>query len=95
MFVKSVRGIVKKIPKGSVLSYGDVAKRAGVPGAARAVGMIMSHNDDKSIPCHRVVLADGSLSGYNSIQGDSKMNLLKKEGVKFTPSGKVIGAFLF
>jgi methylated-DNA-[protein]-cysteine S-methyltransferase len=47
--------VVKKIPKGKTLSYGEVSRRAGVIGAARAVGGIMSNNANKSIPCHRVV----------------------------------------
>lgn len=90
-FTQRVLGVVKKIPKGKTLSYGEVSARAGVIGAARAVGRIMSSNSDKSIPCHRVVKADGSIGGYNGLRGkNSKTNLLKKEGVMFTKSGKVL-----
>jgi len=90
-FTQRVLGVVKKIPKGKTLSYKQVSERAGVIGASRAVGTIMSGNTDKSIPCHRVVKSDGSIGGYNGLRGKNiKMNLLKKEGVMFTKSGKVL-----
>lgn len=87
--------MVKSIPKGSVLSYSEVARRSGAEGAARAVGTIMSHNTDKTIPCHRVVKSDGSIGGYNGLRTSTsgalaKIKLLKKEGAGFTKSGKVI-----
>lgn len=94
-FKERVQEVVRKIPKGEVLSYGEVAMRAGAKGASRAVGTIMSHNDDKTIPCHRVVRADGKVGDYNGIRGSvvgksAKTKLLQKEGVKFTKSGKII-----
>src|SRR5262245_28426958 len=54
-FSDRVRAVVKKIPKGKTMTYKQVATKAGNPKAARAVGMIMSHNFDSKIPCHRVV----------------------------------------
>ena len=72
---------MKSIPKGKTLTYGAVAHAAGRPGAARAVGTIMAHNDDASVPCHRVVRADGTVGGYNRINGPSKRDLLIAEGV--------------
>lgn len=94
-FKEKVLEVVKKIPKGKVMTYGEVSLRAGVSGAARAVGTIMSHNSDKNIPCHRVVLSSGKIGQYNGLQTklkgeNAKINLLKKEGVEFTKSGKVI-----
>ena len=71
--------MVAVIPRGEVMSYGEVAEAAGNPGAARAVGTIMSQNIDQSIPCHRVVKADGSPGGYNGLKGE-KILLLKQEG---------------
>jgi methylated-DNA-[protein]-cysteine S-methyltransferase len=69
---------VQKIKKGSVLTYGEVARRAGNPRAARAVGAILRANYDPNIPCHRVTRSDGSLGGYN--RGLSKKReLLRKE----------------
>lgn len=64
-FRASVFKVVKKIPLGSVLTYGQVAKRAGKARAARAVGAILHTNYDPTIPCHRVVRSDGGLGGYN------------------------------
>lgn len=83
VFKGKVIQIVKKIPKGKTMSYKEVAGRAGHPGAARAVGAIMRVNNDKSVPCHRVIRSDGTLGGYNGLQGTkSKLSLLRKEGVK-------------
>lgn len=79
-FSEHVREVVKKIPKGKTMTYGQVADAAGRPGAARAVGNIMAANDDKSVPCHRVIRADGKLGGYNAINGPSKEELLRTEG---------------
>ncbi len=79
-FTERVRAVVRGIKKGKMMTYGQVAAAAGRPGAARAVGTIMSHNDDKTVPCHRVVRADGKPSGYNGINGPSREALLRKEG---------------
>ncbi len=82
VFREKVIQIVKKIPKGKTLSYKQVAIKAGHPGAARAVGAIMRVNNDKSVPCHRVIRSDGTLGGYNGLQGTkSKRALLAREGV--------------
>jgi len=80
-FKERVEKAVRSIPKGETRSYGEVAYAAGYPNAARAVGMIMARNEDKTVPCHRVIRADGKLGGYNSINGPSKEALLRKEGV--------------
>jgi len=88
-FQEKVIQVVKKIPKGSVLSYGQVALRAGNGKASRAVGNAMAKNNDKNIPCHRVVRADGSIGAYNGLQGKSKAAILKKEGVAFVNKDKV------
>lgn len=79
-FKTKVISVVKAIPPGEVLTYGEVGNRAGYPGAARAVGGIMSKNQDKSVPCHRVIRKDGLLGKYNGLNGSSKLSLLKKEG---------------
>lgn len=75
-----VEAAVKTIPRGETRTYADVAQAAGYPGAARAVGRVMASNDDASVPCHRVIRSDGSLGGYNALNGPSKEALLKKEG---------------
>jgi O-6-methylguanine DNA methyltransferase len=80
-FTEKVLRIVAKIPRGKVMTYGEVAAAAGSPGAARAVGNIMKSNQDSDIPCHRVIKAGGLLGGYNGLQG-RKRELLLKEGVR-------------
>lgn len=77
-FREKVLGVVAQIPKGKILSYKQVAKRAGSPKAYRAVGNILSHNYDRLIPCHRVICSEGKLGGYN--RGVKlKKEILRKE----------------
>ena len=64
-FTEKVLAIVKKIPRGMMMTYATVAKRAGSPQASRAVGSILKKNFDPAIPCHRVIRSDGSLGEYN------------------------------
>lgn len=80
-FTQKVYRIVKKIPKGKVLTYKEVARRAGKPKAYRAVGNILNKNYDPRITCHRVIRSDGKIGGYN--RGVvNKRKILKKEGVE-------------
>ncbi len=78
-FREKVYGVVKKIPKGEVLTYKEVARLAGRPLAFRAVGNILNKNRDKKIPCHRVIRSDGKVGGFN-LGPKKKIMLLKKEG---------------
>jgi O-6-methylguanine DNA methyltransferase len=89
-FALQVTEIVKNIPKGSVLTYSQVAALVGNPKASRAVGSVMAKNTDKSVPCHRVVKSDGTIGAYNLLQGASKSDLLIQEGVSFESPLKVI-----
>jgi len=79
-FVKRVRDAVRQIPRGETRSYGEVARAIGYPGAARAVGTVMKNNFDPSVPCHRVVRADGTIGDYNRGGERAKRRLLEKEG---------------
>ena len=90
LFADRVRTIVRGIKKGTVLSYGEVAMLAGSAYASRAVGSVMKNNYDKTVPCHRVIRADGIVGDYNRGGKEKKMKLLKSEGVKFTKSGKIV-----
>lgn len=84
-FQKRIFMLVRKIPRGKVLSYKKVAELAGSPKAWRAVGNILNQNRNKKIPCHRVVCSDGKIGGYS--QGSKKKTLLlKKEGVRIKNS---------
>ena len=84
-FFEKIYKIAAKIPRGKVATYGQLAKMAGSPRAARAVGMCMKHNPDMEIvPCHRVVGSDGKLTGYSAGNGiATKKKILLKEGVAF------------
>jgi len=78
-FQKKVYHVVRKIPRGRIMTYKTVAKLAGSPRAWRAVGNILNKNKNPKIPCHRVIRADGKIGGYN--RGiKKKIALLKKEG---------------
>jgi len=80
-FSARVYATVAKIPKGKTMTYKQVAIKAGNPLAARAVGMLMSKNYNKKIPCHRVVRSDGKESGYNRGGWFRKQERLREEGV--------------
>ena len=84
-FKEKVYKLTKQIPKGKVATYGQLARLAGNPRAARAVGILMKKNPNLlEIPCHRVVGVDGRLVGYSAGKGVfSKKEILKKEGIKF------------
>lgn len=80
-FQQAVIDYVRRIPYGAVMSYGEVAAAVGYPGAARAVGTVMSSNRIPIIiPCHRVVAAGGKLGGYSAPRGvELKQWLLELE----------------
>lgn len=81
-FAEKVYEVVRKIPKGKVLTYGEVAQRAGNAKAVRAVGMIMSKNFNPDIPCHRVIRADGTVGNYNRGGEKAKKLILREEGYR-------------
>lgn len=90
-FQKKVYEVVSRIPQGRVLTYGDVARKAGSPGAARAVGTLMAQNPypKTKVPCHRVVRSDGHIGKYSGRDGQKgKEKLLRSEGVSVA-RGKV------
>jgi methylated-DNA-[protein]-cysteine S-methyltransferase len=84
-----ILGVVRTIPRGTTLSYGEVARRAGRPGAAQATGGAVGRNPvGLLIPCHRVIAASGALGGYGAAAWggieaalDLKASLLALEGV--------------
>ncbi len=79
-FTERVRNIVRKIPKGKMMTYKQVAELAGSPGASRAVGTIMRGNYDPEIPCHRVIRSDGKIGNYNRGGAEVKRKILQEEG---------------
>jgi methylated-DNA-[protein]-cysteine S-methyltransferase len=82
----------RKIRRGRVRSYGELATAAGSPGAARAVGSVMAKNRFPIIiPCHRVVGANQSLGGFSAPTGlNLKQRMLTLEGAKLKPSRSVV-----
>ena len=96
-FQLAVSRQVLTIGYGTVCSYGKVARDVGSPQGARGVGAVMAANRlPILVPCHRVVAADGRLTGYSGCGGiASKRILLQMEGVRFSSAGKVIMAQIF
>lgn len=88
---QAVYALVARIPKGRVATYGQLARMAGRPRAARVVGQIMArYAGGRGLPCHRVIRQDGTLCeeyefGVKGLQRE----LLRAEGVPFLPDGRV------
>ena len=83
---------ISNIPKGKTLTYKELAKIIGKPKATRAIANACGKNPFPiKIPCHRVIRSDGNIGGYSGKGGvNSKIILLKKEGVLFNEFDKVI-----
>ena len=83
-FQLRVWAYLRKIPRGSVKTYSQVAKGIGKPLAVRAVANAIGKNPyAPKIPCHRVIRSDGSLGGYSGNGGVKKKRfLLKQEGIR-------------
>jgi methylated-DNA-protein-cysteine methyltransferase related protein len=77
-----VYSVVAKIPKGKVMTYGQVAKTLGLN--PRVVGFALHANKDpQNIPCHRVIKSDGTLAGYAFGGAEEKKRILEEEGILF------------
>ena len=87
-FQKRVLEIVRLIPRGRVLTYGQVALLAGAPRAAREVGRTL-YNYGRLAPWQRVINHYGGLSTYKVGSGEEQRRLLQAEGVEFKPDGTV------
>ena len=81
-FHRRVYEAARTIPPGKTLSYGDIARRVGVPGAARAVGQALGRNPFPIVvPCHRVLAAGGKIGGFSAQGGvETKRRMLAIEG---------------
>lgn len=81
-FTEKAWAICTRVPEGKVTTYGAIAKKLGRPHGARAVGQAMNRNPyAPDVPCHRVVGADGKLTGYAGGL-PKKKRILKAEGVR-------------
>lgn len=85
-FFEQVYQIVRRIPKGACVSYGQIAWMLGAPKSARQVGWAMRVCPD-DLPWQRVVKADGSIAGGG--YAELRRALLEAEGVPFLPDGRV------
>jgi len=89
-FQRRVWEELRTIPRGVTVTYGELAARLGMPGAARAVGSAVARNPiSVVVPCHRVVGADGSLTGYAG-GVERKGQLLAMEGAP-AAAGRIRG----
>ncbi len=91
-FTRNVLELLRQVRPGTVVTYGELAARAGSPRAARAVGSVMARNPLPIIlPCHRVVASDGTLGGFaGDTRGEAvvfKEQLLRYEGWRQNASG--------
>ena len=84
-FEEEVIRAIKRLRPGQLASYGEIAEEAGFPGAARAVGGVLSRSE--GLPWWRVIRADGSLVSPHEKE---QARLLKKEGVRIE-GGRVVG----
>ena len=84
-FHRRVYDVARAIPPGEVLTYGEVARRIGEPGASRAVGQALGRNPFAPVvPCHRVLAAGGRSGGFSAEGGaDTKLRMLEIERARF------------
>ena len=82
--------VVRQIPAGTVATYGQIARLAGMPRCARLVGYAMAACSDPPVPCHRVVdRFGGTKAAFDRLAPGTQRALLEAEGVPFRPDGTV------
>lgn len=81
--------IVRRIPRGKVMTYGQIAYMLGEGYTPRTVGFVMHGADENSTPWHRVINSQGRCStGRIVLPSDKQQNMLEREGVRFDQSGR-------
>lgn len=87
---RDIYELVKQVPKGKVTTYGILALKTGNIRRSRIIGTALKNCKDTSIPCHRVVRKDGSLSKVFGLGGSEYQKfLLINEGILFLDNGKI------
>lgn len=85
----AILGVVRSIPRGAVLGYGEVARRAGLPRHARLVAKVLAANSDPDLPWHRVLRSDGRIAlPAGSAAAREQARRLRAEGVELV-AGRV------
>ncbi|HEX7722886.1 MAG TPA: MGMT family protein [Pyrinomonadaceae bacterium] len=81
--------IVRRIPRGRVMTYGQIAYMLGEGYTPRTVGFVMHSADESNTPWHRVINSQGKVStGRIVLPADKQQRLLEREGVKFDERGR-------
>lgn len=81
--VQRILAAIRAIPRGQVSAYGEVARRAGLPGRARLVARVLGDNDDVDLPWHRVLRSDGRIALPEGSDGwHEQARRLRDEGVE-------------
>lgn len=89
LFAKQVYAIISAIPMGKVVTYGQIAKMAGVPSYVRQVCYILRHLPAGSkLPCHRIINGQGKLSVTGETYINYKLKLIA-EGIEFNHNDKI------
>ena len=88
-FARRVLALLRRIPAGQVITYGELARLGGRSGAARAVGNIMRNAPEPGLPYHRVIAAGGRIGGFGW-SPQLKAELLRAEGHTIR-GGKLLG----
>ncbi len=96
-FTAKVISIIKNIPEGKVMTYGQIAFTAGKPNGARQISWILNSMSEKEkLPWHRVINSMGKISLPLGFGLEEQMYRLGKEGVEFDKNGRIdLGTFLF
>ncbi len=84
-----VYALVRRVPRGRVVTYGQVARALGMPRGARTVGWAMRVCHDPNVPWHRVVNAQGKISPRPTTGYQEQQARLREEGIRFDRAGKI------
>lgn len=88
---EKILAAIRAVPRGQVAGYGEIARRAGLPGRARMVARLLSENDDPGLPWHRVLRSDGRIAfPPEHPHFEEQQQRLRAEGVR-VENGRVRG----
>jgi methylated-DNA-protein-cysteine methyltransferase-like protein len=88
---EKILAAIRAVPRGQVAGYGEIARRAGLPGRARLVARMLSGNEDPELPWHRILRSDGRIAfPPDDAQFVEQQQRLRAEGVQIR-NGRVLG----